>query len=62
MKGKNPPRSLALCVEDFRSSISGNDLIHGLQIETGIHGVGEFPGKDFSAIPACTPPLHNYNT
>ena len=38
-------------IEDLRCSIAPNGLIYCLQTETGIHGVGESPREDFTAIP-----------
>ena len=40
-----------ICIEDFRCAIWCNCLFQCLQAEVVIHGVGDSPGEDFSAVP-----------
>jgi hypothetical protein len=38
-------------IEDFRTPITPDGLLDGLNTEVGLHGVGYPPGEDFSAVP-----------
>jgi hypothetical protein len=40
-----------ICIEDLKCAISCNGLFQCLQAEAVIHGVGDFPEEDFSAVP-----------